>query len=144
MRPEMRDENGKRLKNSGHYLKENQLIEVLKSLKAPVMVLKGSLDNTFVAITDFKDDKDKEIIIAVEINKSIAFDKENIVTSAYGKDDFPIYIRDNINENNLVAVNIEKANEMLHSIGVDFPEENTFISFDNSIAYTTANVKYPK
>ena len=30
---------------------------------------------------------------------------------------------------------------MLHSIGVDFPEENTFISFDNSIAYTTANVK---
>lgn len=144
MRPEMRDENGKRLKKSGHYLKEEQLIEVLKSLKAPVMVLKGSLDNTFVAITDFKDDKDKEIIIAVEINKSIAFDKENIVTSAYGKDDFPIYIRDNLNENNLIAVNIEKANEMLHSIGVDFPEENTFISFDNSIAYTTENVKYPQ
>ncbi len=31
---------------------------------------------------------------------------------------------------------------MLRSIGVDFPEENTFISFDNSITYTTANVNY--
>ena len=144
MRPEMRDENGKRLKKSGHYLKEEQLIEVLKSLKAPVMVLKGSIDNTFVAITEFKDDKDKEIIVPIEINKVGDVDVINSVSTAYGKDDFSIYIRDNIHENNLIAVNIEKANEMLLSIGVDFPEANTFISFDNSIAYTTANVKYPK
>ena len=40
------------------------------------------------------------------------------------------------------GIHMEKANKMLHSIGVDFPEENTFISFDNGIAYTTANVNY--
>ncbi len=32
---------------------------------------------------------------------------------------------------------------MLLSIGVDFPEANTSISSDDSIAYTAANVKYP-
>lgn len=142
MRPELRDENGKRLKNSGHYLSEEQLAKALESLKEPVMVLKGSLDNTFVAITDFKDDKDKEIIIAIEYNKIGDIGKINSVSSAYGKDNFPTYIKENIQKNNLIAINIEKANKMLLSIGVDFPEANTLISFDNSIAYSTANVKY--
>ena len=142
MRPELRDENGKRLKNSGHYLSEEQLAKVLENLKEPVMVLKGSLDNTFVAVTDIKDDKNKEIIISVKINQSKAFGKVNEITSAYGREDFAHYINDNLKANNIIAINIEKANKMLHSIGVDFPEENTFISFDNSIAYTTANVKH--
>ena len=142
MRPELRDENGKRLKNSGHYLSEEQLAKALESLKEPVMVLKGSLANTFVAVTDFKDDKDKEIIIAIEYNKVGDIGIINSISSAYGKDNFPTYIKENIQKNNLIAVNIEKANEMLLSIGVDFPEANTFISFNNSIAYSTANVKY--
>lgn len=144
MRPEMRDENGKRLKNSGHYLSEEQLSKALDSIKEPVMVLKGSLDNTFVAVTDLSDDKGKEIIVSIEINQLRAFGEVNKVSSAYGREDFPQYIKDNLDANNIIAINIEKANEMLHSIGVDFPEENTFISFDNTIAYTTENVKYPQ
>lgn len=34
----------------------------------------------------------------------------------------------------------EKAKEMLLTIGVDFPKANTFISFDDSIAYTELSV----
>ena len=33
---------------------------------------------------------------------------------------------------------------MLLSIGVDFPEANTFVSFDDRIAYAAAPVNYPK
>ena len=33
---------------------------------------------------------------------------------------------------------------MLLSIGVDFPKANTFVSFDNNVAYTMANVNYPE
>ena len=113
MRPELRDENGKRLKNSGHYLSEEQLAKALESLKEPVMVLKGSLANTFVAVTDFKDDKDKEIIIAIEYNKVGDIGIINSISSAYGKDNFPTYIKENIQKNNLIAVNIEKAKEMI-------------------------------
>ena len=43
---------------------------------------------------------------------------------------------------NLIAINKEKANEMLHSIEKWYLKENTLISFNNSIAYSTANVKY--
>ena len=39
------------------------------------------------------------------------------------------------------AVNKEKANKMLRSIRKWYPKENTFISFDNTIAYTTNNDK---
>lgn len=143
MRPEIRDATGKRLKNSGHFLGENQLVEALASLKEPVMVLKGSIDNTLVAVTDLKDDQGKEIIVAVEYGKRIGFDEVNSISSIYGKDHFIQYLKNNIKLKNVIAIDIKKADQMLHSIGVDFPEENTFISFDNSIAYTTENVNYP-
>lgn len=31
---------------------------------------------------------------------------------------------------------------MLHSKGLQLPKENTFLCLNNSIAYSTANVKY--
>lgn len=144
MRPEIRDESGKRLKNSGHFLKEDQIVAALTYIREAVMVLKGSRDNTFVAVTDQKDEKGQEIIIAVETNENVSFKKVNMVASLYGRENFPQYIKANIESNNIVAINVEKANKMLHSIGVDFPKENTFISFEDSIAYTTINVNYPK
>ena len=33
---------------------------------------------------------------------------------------------------------------MLHSIGKKYPEENTFISYDDSVAYALKNIKYPE
>ena len=54
------------------------------------------------------------------------------------------YLKAQIEQGNLLAANKEKANEMLQSSGLQLPLEETFISFDNSIAYTTANVKYPE
>lgn len=72
------------------------------------MILKGSLDRTFAAVTDFKDDKDKEIIIAVEINKSRAFGEVNKISSVYGREDFPQYIKDNLKANNIIAIDIKK------------------------------------
>lgn len=45
--------------------------------------------------------------------------------------------------NHVIAINIKKANKMLHSIEKWYLEENTFISFDDSIAYTLENVNYP-
>lgn len=44
-------------------------------------------------------------------------------------------------QGNIIDAN-KKANELVHSIGVDFPKANTIINFDDSIAYTTDNVKY--
>lgn len=43
---------------------------------------------------------------------------------------------------NVLAANKEKAEEMFHSIGKKYPEENPFISYDESIAYPLDSVKY--
>ena len=141
MRPELKDENGKRAKKSGHFLSEQQIAEALDNLKKPVMIIEGSKDNTIVAVTEIKDDKGQQIIVPIELNKSSSIDNVNNITSIYGREGFAEYIKNNIRDNNIIAVNTEKANEMFLSIGVDFPKANTLISFDNSISYTDENVK---
>lgn len=45
-------------------------------------------------------------------------------------------------EINYIAANKEKAEQMLQSLGLQLPQEETFISFDNNISYSMANVKY--
>ncbi len=144
MSPEIRDSSGQRLKKSGHFLSESQLVNALENLKNPVMVLKGSQDNSLVAITDIQDDKGQQILVSISLSDNGSVDDVNRITSAYGREGFADYMKQQINEHkNVLAYNIEKTNDLLLSIGVDFPEANTIISFDNSIAYTTANVKYP-
>lgn len=144
MRPESRDENGNRTKDSGHFLSERQINQALDNLKQPIIILKGSRENTLVAVTEFKDDKQQQIIVAIELNRNGSIGYVNNITSAYGRSGFDDYIKNNIAKGNVVAINIEKVDKIHLSIGVDFPKANEFINFNNSIAYTTENVKYPK
>ena len=72
-----------------------------------------------------------------EVDKVGSVGEINKITSIYGREDFLQYVKANLKSNNTIAINIKKASKMLLSIGVDFPEENTFIGFDSSIAYTT-------
>ena len=144
MSPEIRDSNGQRTKKSGHFLSESQLVNALENLKNPVMVLKGSRDNSLVAITDIQDDKGQQVLVSISLSDNGSVDDVNRITSAYGREGFADYMKQQINQHkNVLAYNKEKANDLLLSIEVDFPEANTIISFDDSIAYTTANVKYP-
>lgn len=48
-----------------------------------------------------------------------------------------------IERGHLLAINNEKADKLFQSIGVSFPEEEKFINFNHSIAYTPENVNYP-
>lgn len=144
MNPELRDNDGNRLKKSGHFLSESQLITALNDLKNPTMILKGNRPDTLIAVTELKDDRGQEIIVPIELNKAGDVSEVNAITSVYGRENFVFFMEENIKRENVLAVNTEKANEMLLSIGVDYPKANTFISFDNSIAYSKANVKYPE
>lgn len=142
MRREMRDRDGRLMGKTGHGLSEEQLFESIYNLKDPPMVLKGRRDNTIVAVTEVQDDKGRNIIIALNIGKKNAFKEVISISSIYGRDEFANYIEKNISEGNLLAANKEKADNMLRSIGKWYPEENTFISYDSTIAYTMENVKY--
>ena len=128
----------------GHDLSKEIMERLPQELRNPVMILRGSHDNSLVAVTEMRDRNNKEILTAVSLSEQQSFREVNRVSSAYGKNNMFNYLKVQIEQGNLLAANKEKADKMLHSLGLQLPQENTFISFDNSIAYTTENVKYPE
>jgi len=125
----------------GHALSQSIMEQIPQELRNPVMIFKGSQENSLVAITELKDSQNRGVMIAVSLCEKNGFSEVNRISSVYGKDRIENYFRKQIGQGNLVAINKEKTDRMLHSAGLQLPLENTFISFDNSIAYSTANVK---
>ncbi len=54
-----------------------------------------------------------------------------------------IWAENQINENNIIAVNTEKVDKFFRNIEVWFPQSGNIINFDSSIAKTIKSVKYP-
>lgn len=125
----------------GHDLDRDVLKYLIFEMRNPAMLLKGSKENTLVAVTDLIDKEGRPIIASVALDRRMAHHQVNQITSAYGRNDFADYLQRQIDKGNLLAVNVKKANQMLRSAGVQFPMEETLISFDNSIAYSFGNVK---
>ncbi len=125
----------------GHGLTRDIIQRIPEELRNPVMIFRGSKDNSLVAITKLKDNSNHSIIVAISIDETDKFRIVNRIASIYGKDNINNYMRNQIEYGNLISANKKEANEMLHSAGLQLPLENTFINFNNSIAYTTQNVK---
>lgn len=142
LRPEIRDAEGRLVKKTGHGLTEAQLTESLNNIKTPMMIFKGSRENTLIAVTNLKDKLNREIIVSIELEQKENFHKVNKITSVYGRKDFGLYYDRQLENRQLLAINIEEADALFRSIRKKYPQENTFISFDNSIAYTTENVTF--
>lgn len=127
----------------GHGLSAEIMKQLPDELRNPTMIFKGNKDNSLVAITELKDKENRKIMVAVSLSERQGFSEVNRISSAYGRNNMNNYLKAQIEQGNLIAANKEKAERMLHSAGLRLPLENTFISFDNSIAYSTANVKSP-
>ncbi|MGN1154252.1 MAG: hypothetical protein ACI4S3_09500, partial [Candidatus Gastranaerophilaceae bacterium] len=143
LKPEIRDENGKLQGKTGHGLSEEQLLTALDDVKKPTMILKGNRPDTLVVVSNYKDDKDRQMLVSISLNKVGNSAEINDVTSVYGRQNFADYIEQQIERENILALHNEKANKLFQSIGKKYPEPDEFIGFDDSIAYTTDNVKYP-
>ena len=143
LKPEVRDENGRLSGKTGHGLSEKKLLDALENVKNPTMILQGNTPNSLVVVTDLTDSQDRQIIVSIMLNKMGNSTEINDVTSAYGRKDFADYIENQIGLGNLLAMHTEKANKLFQSIGKKYPEPDKFIGFDDSIAYSKENVKYP-
>ncbi len=142
LRPEIRDENGRLIGKTGHGLTEQQLVDSLNNIKKPAIILQGSRDDSLVAITDLQDNKGRQIITIIQLDQSSNNSVVNNITSVYGRTELAEYIKNNFRDGKVLAINKEKANELHLSIGKSYPKAAAIISFDNSIAYSTQNVKY--
>lgn len=134
-----------------HNIGVDNMYALLPELRNPIMVLRGSHENSIVAVTSLKDmrekklkDGERNIIISVELQTREKHFFVNKITSAYGRRAFEIYLSEQLKLNNIIAVNKNKANEMLQSLGLQSPLEESFICYDDSIAYTLDNVNPKK
>ena len=125
----------------GHDLDKDLFKYLIFELRNPAMLLNGSKPDTLVAVTDLMDRQGRPIIVSIALNRRNAHHLANQITSAYGRNNFSDYLRRQVENGSLIAINKNKANQMFQSAGVQFPMEETLISFDNSIAYTFENVK---
>ena len=130
MRPELRDEEGRLKGATGHGLSEDEIVLAIKEIDEPALAFKGRSKDSILIVTEIKDSKSRNIVVAIEFNRKEAFTEVNSIRSIYGRDNLPWFIGENIEKGNLLAASKKKADDLLRSIGKSYPKENTFISFD--------------
>ena len=128
--------------STGHNISDSVLKELPKYIREPLLILKGRTPNSLIALLDAKNKNGKYIVAPIHLNRKEGFLTVNRVATVSEKENIANYLVNHFSD--ILAINKEKAKQMLHSIRVQFPKENTFVSFDSSIAYTTKNVNYPK
>lgn len=126
----------------GHNIPIDTLKKLPEELRNPILIIEGRHTDTIVAITSLRDQKSKQIVIPIALNLRGAESTVNKVTSIYGKNNIYNYIAKNSDK--IIAINEKKANELFTTIGYQLSKTTSAICFDNSISYTTANVKYPE
>lgn len=130
LRQEKRDDEGRLIGNTGHGLTVEQIIQSIQELESPALIFQGTQEKSLLVVTSIRDIKMRNIVVAIELDRQEGFSEVNSIRSLYGRDNFSFFISDRIDSGKLLAVNKEKADDLLRSIGKSYPKENTFISFN--------------
>lgn len=129
--------------SSGHDISKEIIKQLPESLRNPILILKGQHPHTVVALTELKNKDDKNILVPIALDLRSTDSIVNKVTSIYGKNNISHYL--NKHQNDIIAVNKQKADELFTTIGYQLSKTTSAtICYDNSIAYSTQNVKHPE
>ncbi|MBP1546582.1 MAG: hypothetical protein J6A37_08280 [Oscillospiraceae bacterium] len=129
--------------SSGHNISADILMNLPKDIRTPLMIIEDEKKN-LIAVLDKTDSESRNIICRITLDKEEKQYTVNRISSIYGKNELAAYIDRAIAENRVKAVQKEKAEMLLNSIGCQSSKELNAISFDNTITYTTEYVKYPE
>lgn len=131
-----------------HSISLDEIAKLPYELDDPVLLFKGSVNNSFVALTEMIDKEGNDVIVAVHINKKHKRTVINKIASIYSKsDDFgnnkiTNYVSKQISDGNLLDASIKKAPMWFTNRGLQLPKlVQTIINADNSIRNHTENVK---
>lgn len=128
--------------SSGHNISLEFIKKLPEAIRNPLMIFKGR-NNSIILITDFMDFKNRNIIIPIELNCQGYANKVNKITSIYGRTNIEKFIKKHLVEKNILAYNKNKTDKLFYQIGQQLSNDEQIISYDDSISYTTENVKYP-
>ena len=108
----------------------NLSVEIVKKLpqyiSEPVMIADSlTQDDSIVIITEAVDSNNRPVIAAILLNGYGQIDKKyiraNVMTSAYGKDNFQAFLNNIANKNATIYWNEKKSKEMSVNLGLQLP-----------------------
>lgn len=132
---------GNKSHREGHDIAKSEIYKLPESIRSPILMLKGNNrnSNSVVMLTEMVNKKGENVFVPIALDRQKG--KISNISTLYGKKNLSQYLSDHLSD--ILAINTKKA-DMLANIGVQFPKSmyDTVVCFDNSIAYSTANVKY--
>lgn len=130
-----------------HSISLDEIAKLPYELEDPVLLFKGSVNNSFVALTEMVNKEGNDVIVAVHINKKHKRNVINKIASIYSKsDDFGNnkiinYVSKQISAGNLLDASIKKTPMWFTNRGLQLPKlVQTIISANNSILNSAQNV----
>lgn len=124
-----------------HSISLDEIAKLPAQLNDPILLFKGSVPNSFVALTEITDKNGNDVIVAVHINKRHSRTVVNKIASMYSKsDDFGNnkiigYINSQISAGNLIDASNIKAPNWFTSRGLQLPKEvQTILGANNRVA----------
>ncbi len=133
---------GSKSHTEGHDISKEEIYKLSEALRNPIMILKGNKrnQNSVVLITDLTNKDGEKVFVPIALDRQNG--KISNISSLYGKKNLSKYISEHLSD--ILAVNKEKAG-MLADTRDQYSQSiyDTVTRYDDSIAYTTANVKYP-
>ncbi len=125
----------------GHEISIEEIKNLPDELADPVMIFKGSINGSIVALTEMQDKAGNSVIVAIHMNRHQDRMLVNRVASIYGKNRVENYVDSNINAGNLLYASKEKAPVWFTSRGLQLPKlVQTITDADNSIPQTPPTV----
>ncbi|MBQ3416771.1 MAG: hypothetical protein IJH32_02940 [Ruminococcus sp.] len=129
-----------------HAIAIDEIKKLPYELEDPVLLFKGSVDNSFVALTELEDKQGNDVIVAIHINRKHNRNVIQKIASLYSKSDpygnnkIKEYVSNQINQGNLLDASIKKAPNWFTSRGLQLPKlVQTIIDANNSILQSSQN-----
>ena len=133
--------------DEAHVISLDEISKLPSQLNDPILLFKGSVDNSFVALTELTDKRGNDVIVAVHINRK---DNRSTITkiaslysktNQYGKNKIIDYVNAQLNAGNLIDASNKKAPMWFTTRGLQLPKVvQTIIDANSRIAQNQPKV----
>ena len=132
-----------------HQIQLSEIARLPSQLNDPILLFRGSHPNSFVALTELKNEIGHDVVVVVHINKRNNRSVINKIASVYSKTDNDTdrnkirgYVRHQIESGNLLDASIKKAPLWFTSRGLQLPKlVQTIIDANTKITQKDPSVK---
>lgn len=129
-----------------HSIALDEIAKLPEQLNDPILLFKGSVENSFVALTEIIDKSGNDVIAAIHINKKHGRTIVNRIaslyskTNDYGNNRIISYVKNQIEQGNLIDASNKKAPKWFTTRGLQLPNVvQTILDANDSIRQNAQN-----